>query len=91
MTRKRLFELANLILGCAHWGTAHRVNIEIDNNGNHRIRIHPYVCEKESKSTVYFSDKRYSFIASDEFIYDPNFDAAEARIRQLLEEIKEVE
>lgn len=91
MTRERLFELADLILGCAHWGTSHVAEITIDNGGDHRVRVYPNVGDENSKSTIYFCDQRYRFEdGHDGFVYDPNFDAAEARIRQMLEVTKAV-
>ena len=89
MTRARLFELADLILECAHWGHSHSANIEIDNAGDHRIYVYPNVGKDGSKSTVYFCNPAFIFEdGKNGFVYDKNFDAAEARIRQLLEEIK---
>lgn len=91
MTRERLFELADLILGCARWGHDHSANIDIDNAGDHRIYFYPNVGQKNSKSTVYFCNPAYMFEDGQSgFVYDPNFDAAEARIRQLLEKTKVV-
>ena len=91
MTRERLFEMANLVLACAHWGHKHSVNIEIDNAGDHSVYFFPNVGDKDSKSTRYFCKPAYYFEdGKGGFVYDPNFDAAEARIRQMLEETKAV-
>lgn len=92
MTRERLIQMMDLILKCEYWGTSHRASIEIDNDGDHTIRVYPYVGQNNSKSTVYHcDDSRRLFYTSNEFVFDPNFDAAEARILQLLEEIKKVD
>ena len=89
MDKQRLHQLTDLVLECQHWGTSHRADITIDNDGDHNVRIYPYVGEPNCESLVYYCDPgRIDTYKGDDFIFDPNFDAAEARIRQLLLEIK---
>lgn len=86
MTRERLIELVDLVLSCEHWGTSHRVNLMVDNIGDHRMYVYPHV-GKGKKSTEYYCNNSIGGMPED-FVYDKDFSAAEAHILRLLDEIK---
>ena len=88
MTRERLIEMMDLVLSCKHWGHSHSVHIQIENDGDHQIYIYPNV-NNGGKSTVYEAHPIIPIPEGDEgFVYDPNFEKAEAEIKRLLAEIK---
>lgn len=89
MTRERIHQIVDLVLGCTDWEKEHRASIVVDNDGDHMVVFHPYVGERGSESFCYFSDAgRKDTYDPDIFIFDPNFDAAEARIRQHMMDLK---
>lgn len=87
MDKQRLHQLVDLVLDTGHWGKKNRACIMIDGDNDHWVNIHLDV-GTGSKSTTYFSDTERADTYPDGYILDPNFDAAETRIRQLLLEIK---
>lgn len=89
MTRERIHQLVDLVLDCKHWGLNHRASITVDNDGDHTMTIHFRVADDDSEYNRYFCDKNRRDTYSLTFnTFDPNFDAAEARLKQLLMEVK---
>ena len=86
MTKERLIEMMDLVLSCEHWGASHRVHLEIDNLGGHEVYVYPNV-NNGGKSTVYIAEQAFPIPSDDGFVYDPNFEKAEAEIKRLKEEI----
>ena len=89
MTRERIHQIVDLVLDCAEWGKENRVSITVDNDGDHTVDLHMNVGEKGSKSIVYYCDaERASTYDPNIFMFDPNFDTSEARIRQHMMDLK---
>lgn len=86
MTRERIHQLVDLVLDTGRWGKSNRTCIMIDGDNDHWVNIHLNI-GTGSKSTTYFSDTERAEYYPDSHILDPNFDAAEARLKQLLMEI----
>lgn len=87
MTRERIHQLVDLVLDTEHWGKKNRACIMIDGDNDHWVNLHLDI-GTGSKSTTYFSDTERADTYHDGYILDPNFDAAEARLKQLLIEVK---
>ena len=89
MTRERIHQIVDLVLDCSGWKKEHRSSITVDNDGDHTVSVHLNVGERCSESVVYYSDAgRKDTYDPNEFVFDPNFDAAEARIRQHMMDLK---
>lgn len=89
MDKKRLHQLVDLVLDCEHWGLNHRASITVDNDGDHTMTIHFRVGDDDSDFRRFYCDTERRDTYSDFYnTLDPNFDAAEARIRGMMEEIK---
>lgn len=73
-----------LVLQCEPLWPDHKVALDVDGSGKHQVYIYPNV-DKGGESVVYFCSSRY-MMPSKTFVYDPQFDAAEARIKTLMEE-----
>ena len=87
MTRERIHQLVDLVLDTEHWGKSNRACIMVDGDTDNWVTIHLNV-GSDSTSTTYFSDTERADTYPDGYILDPNFDAAEARLKQLLMEVK---
>lgn len=87
MTRERIHQLVDLVLDTEHWGKSNRACIMVDGDADNWVTIHLNV-GRDSTSTTYFSDGGRVNTYPDAYIFDPNFDAAEARLKQLLMEVK---
>lgn len=87
MTRERIHQLVDLVLDTGHWGKSNRACIMVDGDGDNWVNIYLNV-GSDSPSTTYFSDGWRANTYPDAHIFDPNFDAAEARLKQLLMEVK---
>lgn len=87
MTRERIHQLVDLVLDTEHWGKSNRACIFVDGDNDHWVNIHLNI-GNGSKSTTYYSDTEREGTYPDRDIIDPNFDAAEARLKQLLMEVK---
>ena len=87
MTRERIHQLVDLVLDTEHWGRKNRACIFVDGDGDNWVNIYTDI-GTGSKSTTYYSDIEREGTYPDRDIIDPNFDAAEARLKQLLMEVK---
>lgn len=87
MDKQRLHQLVDLVLDTSHWGKSNRACIMVDGDGDNWINIYLNV-GTGSKSTTYYSDTERASTCPDAYILDPNFDAAEAQLKQLLMEVK---
>ena len=87
MDKQRLHQLVDLVLDTEYWGTKNRACIFVDGYGDNWVNIHTDI-GTGAKSVTYYSDIEREGTYPDGDILDPNFDAAETRIRQLLLEIK---
>ena len=87
MTRIRLLRMMDLVLQCDVWGKSHRVSIEIDNDGDHRIFIFPHVGNGGTSKTYFCDESRINNYDTANHIFDPNFDKAEAKLVRLMKEI----
>lgn len=87
MKRERLIELMDLVLECQRFGTDHRIHLDIDNDGDHELYFYPFVGGRSTSIVYYCSNKWENNLNN--FILDPNFEAAEKAIRTLLEAIPE--
>ena len=88
MTRARLNEMIDLVLSCKNWGYSDRVDIRIDNSGDHVIYVYPFV-NKGGKSTMFYCKDEFVLKEEHGFIYDPEFKKAEAVIRKIKKRVKE--
>ena len=90
MTRERLHQMVDLVLACSKWGKKHRADITIDNDGDHQVSVYINVGERDNKSSVFVCDETRFSTCPPDWVRDPNFDAAEAVIRQSLMDLKGV-
>jgi len=87
MTTARLIKMTRLVLACRHWGKSHRASITIDNDGDHTIRIYTNVLSGTSESILFYCDKSRRNDYPSLYIYDPDFQQAEALIIKCLSEL----
>lgn len=87
MTRERIHQLVDLVLDTEHWGKSNRACIMVDGDGDNWVNIYMAV-GTGADSVTYYSDTERADTYPDGYILDPNFDAAEARLKQLLMEVK---
>ena len=87
MSKRRLIEIMDLVLQCKHWRSSHRAHLTVDNYGDHVLYIYPNV-NNGGTATLYYADRRFAYPDETNYVYDPEFEQAEAHIKNLLEEIK---
>lgn len=87
MTRERIHQLVDLVLDTSHWGKKNRACIMVDGDADNWVNIYTDV-GTGAKSVTYYSDIEREGAYPDRDILDPNFDAAEARLRYLLLDLK---
>lgn len=89
MTRARLEQIMRLVADCEQvWKKGHYVRLNVQGSGDHEVQIHWNVNEENTRAMYYWCDAKSAWkhhTDSPYEIFDPNFDAAEARIRGLLE------